>query len=93
MDYASPMNWVVMLTMLRDCKSSRVQNAYCPLFPRLLPALKCELYIAIKEPWDVKVTKKYWPSSCCTEPENKVHFEVETKSKHLHNILGSESSG
>lgn len=43
-----------MLTMLRDCKSSRVQNAYFPPFPKLLPALKC----VIKEPWNVKAAKK-----------------------------------
>lgn len=47
-----------MLTIVRDCKSSRVQNAYVPPFPRLLPALKCELYIVIKEPWDAKADKK-----------------------------------
>lgn len=47
-----------MLTMLRDYKSSRVQNAYFPPFPKLLPALKCELYTVIKEPWNVKAAKK-----------------------------------
>lgn len=73
-----------MVTMLRDCKSSRVQSAYSPPFPRLVAALKCELYIVIKEPWDVKAAKKHWPSSCCTEPETKVHFEAETKPKNLH---------
>lgn len=55
----------------------------------------------IKEPWDVKVPKKYWPSSCSTEPATKVHFEAETKPKHLYQHTrqrqgkqeGTESSG